>query len=359
VYRTTFVVDSADPAGSKLTASVLSGGSLSVRLNGQPTGVENLTPAFPGPHRNLFSFTLADGFVAGLNTLDFVVDNATTVPNAPGGNSIRITEIRGVGPAVSSGVTLAAQPGSQAVREGSRVAFSCVAQGRPPLSYQWYGENAPISGATGRTLRYNPVTTGGQPANFKVVVRNDEGSVTSQSVVLTVTPDNHPVVAPNRTLVGFSGAPLLLTLSSLWQAATDADGDAVVYVTSDATGINTSSPAEIWQVAATLVYSNTPSFTGTDKFNVVLSDGLADTTVEVSVDVQPELRLQVSFEPAGIVRLAWPEAATVQGFRLLSADAVGSPLTTAVGGTPWTEGTQHVLRVTPSSSARFYRLALP
>jgi hypothetical protein len=56
-YRTTFLLDSTTPQGSTLTASILSGGSVTVLLNGQPTGVSNLNPAFPGPHRIAFSFT--------------------------------------------------------------------------------------------------------------------------------------------------------------------------------------------------------------------------------------------------------------------------------------------------------------
>jgi hypothetical protein len=101
-YRTIFLIESADPSASTLNASVLSGGSLTVLLNGQPTGVANLTPPFPGPHRNVFSFTITTGFVAGTNTLDFMVDNQTSAVNAPAGNAITISGFDSVGTNVNN-----------------------------------------------------------------------------------------------------------------------------------------------------------------------------------------------------------------------------------------------------------------
>ncbi|HOY58366.1 MAG TPA: immunoglobulin domain-containing protein [Verrucomicrobiota bacterium] len=359
-YRTTFVLDSAEPAGSSLSASVLTGGSLSVVLNGQPTGVANLTPGFPGPHRNLFAFELTDGFVPGLNTLDFVVDNATTVPNAPGGNALRVVSIRGVGPALASALSIVSQPSNQTVREGGRVTFACLAQGRPPLSYQWFGDNAAIPGATARTLSYRPVASGAQPTDFKVTVSNDGASLTSQTARLTVVPDNQPIVPASHDLNGFAGAPLLLSLSTLVQKASDPDGDPISLAGFDWTGENTSSPAEITQVDATLVYSNAPGFAGADRFNVTLTDGLGgDAVVAVNVQVAAALRLAVAVEPSGAARLSWPAGATTQGFKLYWSDRVDAPITNTVASPVWTEAGESVVRITPDADRRFYRLAYP
>jgi hypothetical protein len=270
--------------------------------------------------------------------------------------------IRGIGLALTSDVTVAIQPRSQTVREGGRVTFSCVAHGQPPLTYQWLGDDNPIVGATNRILSYNPVVQGAQPRNIKVMVSNDTGSVTSQNAVLTLVPDNQPIVASGYNLVGFAGTPLVLPLSALIQQASDPDGDPITVAGFDSTGSNTASPAEITLTDAFLTYSNKVDFTGTDRFNVTLTDGLGgDATVTVNVSVQPLTgpQLSISHGSQGTVRLTWPATATTQGFRLVSADRVDAPTTNAVPGIALTEGDQSVLNLTPTTSTQFYRLVYP
>jgi len=359
IYRATFLLDSATPEGSTLAASVLSGGSLTVMLNGQPTGVANLNPAFPGPHRIAFSFTLTNGFVAGVNTLDFVVDNSTTAPNSPGGNALRVMSIRGIGPALPAGLSIVRQPQTQTVRIGGRVTFDVVALGRPPLRYQWIGDDAEILDATNRTLTYNPVTGFDQPMTFKVVVSNDSGPQTSQTADLNVTGDNQPIVATNISLTGFSGAPLRLPLSQLVQNASDPDGDSILFSGFDATGMNAGSPGQITQESATLVYVNANTFAGDDQFNVTLVDSLgAGTTVTVTVQLSSDLRLRIAPTSSGNVRISWPASATSQGFRLLSGNSVDA-ISTAVTTGITTEGLESAIQVSPTDAATFFRLVYP
>lgn len=93
-YRTPFLLDSAWPEGAVLTGAIFSAGPTVILPNGQPTGVANLNPPFPGPFRNLFWFTLTHGFVPGLNTLDFQVDNSPTAVNSIYATALRLTELR-------------------------------------------------------------------------------------------------------------------------------------------------------------------------------------------------------------------------------------------------------------------------
>ncbi|MFW6108656.1 MAG: PEP-CTERM sorting domain-containing protein, partial [bacterium] len=85
-YRTTFELDGAFlPETAILTlAFAVDNGVTDVLLNGQSAGI-----AAGGFGGFLGPYTIDSGFVAGLNTLDFVVTNAGTAPN-PGGLRVEI-----------------------------------------------------------------------------------------------------------------------------------------------------------------------------------------------------------------------------------------------------------------------------
>ncbi len=358
-YRTTFLLDSATPQGSTLTASVLSGGSLTVLLNGLPTGVSNLSPAFPGPHRIAFSFTITNGFVAGVNTLDFVVDNATTAPNSPPGNALRVMSIRGVGPARPDGLSIVRHPQTQTVRVGGRALFDVVALGRPPLRYQWIIEGVADSAATNRSLIFVPTAPIDQPSTFQVIVTNDSGSRTSQVANFTVATDNQPPIVINVTISGFYGAPLRLPLSRLVQNAYEPDGDNIVLSTYDLAGNDPISPGQINLEGATLVYTNAANFVNEEQFTVTLADNLGATAVvTVTVQVSLDLQLRIARGTGGNLRLSWPAAATGQGFRLVSGNSIDA-ITDAVTGNITTDVTESALQITPADPMKFYLLSYP
>lgn len=358
-YRTTFLLDSALPTGATLSASILTAGPTTIRMNGQATGIANLTPAFPGPFRNLFSFTLTNGFVSGINTLDFIVDNTATNANIVGGNALRVTSIRGVGLPSSSKLAILTHPLSQTVRDGGKVEFSVQASGSPKLQYQWYTDGTALDGATNRVLRYATVSSGAQASKFKVIVSNDTGSVTSQEATLTITPSNQPVAAKDMAVAGIQGVTLQIPLSTIVQNSSDPDGDAITLDSFDATGTNTTSPAIIEQSGAALVYSNSASFTGSDSFNVVLTDGLGGSaTGKVTVTITPCV-LKVTMSSANTLRLSWPAAATSQGFSLRSSDQITNSFSQTVSTVIATEGTDSVTYITLTNQVRFYRLIKP
>src|SRR6202044_1808680 len=78
------------------------------------------------------------------------------------------------------------QPGNQAVKVGQTATFSVTATGTGPLTYQWYVNGVPISGATSSTYTTPPTTVGQSGSVYTVTVSNSVGSVTSGPATLTV-----------------------------------------------------------------------------------------------------------------------------------------------------------------------------
>jgi hypothetical protein len=70
---------------------------------------------------------------------------------------------------------------------GNIVTLSVVAAGPPPLSYQWRKGTTELSGKTSANLVFNGITEA-DSGTYDVIVRNDNGSVTSVSVTLSVKP---------------------------------------------------------------------------------------------------------------------------------------------------------------------------
>ncbi|TAL04463.1 MAG: DUF5011 domain-containing protein, partial [Verrucomicrobia bacterium] len=90
--------------------------------------------------------------------------------------------------------TITANPAGQIVECTSGNAnFSVTATGSTPLNYQWLFNGAPISGETGSTLTINNATFA-NAGNYRVVVTNDYGAVTSSVAALTIVDTTAPVV---------------------------------------------------------------------------------------------------------------------------------------------------------------------
>ncbi|HEY6943638.1 MAG TPA: immunoglobulin domain-containing protein [Candidatus Acidoferrum sp.] len=80
------------------------------------------------------------------------------------------------------------QPANQTVTAGQTATFSVTASGSAPLSYQWQKNGADITGAASTSYTTPATTTANSGEQFRVVVSNTAGSVTSNTAMLTVNP---------------------------------------------------------------------------------------------------------------------------------------------------------------------------
>ncbi len=80
---------------------------------------------------------------------------------------------------------ISGQPTSQLVHTGDTVTFVAAANGTPPLSWQWYFNDAPLAGATGPSLTVTNVQLA-NCGNYFVVVSNPYGSATSVVATLAI-----------------------------------------------------------------------------------------------------------------------------------------------------------------------------
>lgn len=178
IYRTTFILDTTDP-----TVAILNGKAavdneiVDILINGVSTGIRF------GGFGQFTSFQITNGFIAGINTLDFVVTNIVTTGNNP--EALRV-ELDGVAlPLQQKSPELMMEPSDTLAFEQQNVILSVVAIGSAPLTYQWYYEGYELPGETNRQLVLNRVSID-QEGQYYVVVSNPYGMVESKPAYLTV-----------------------------------------------------------------------------------------------------------------------------------------------------------------------------
>jgi Immunoglobulin domain len=82
--------------------------------------------------------------------------------------------------------TLVSQPANQTVTAGQPATFSVTATGSGPMTYQWFKNGVPISGANSSTYTTPPTGTGDNGATYSVSVTNSSGTVMSTVATLNV-----------------------------------------------------------------------------------------------------------------------------------------------------------------------------
>src|SRR5207253_904971 len=154
--------------------------------------------------------------LAGATTPSLTLNNVQ--PSQAGGYSVVVANDIGSMTSDTANLTVNTPPpgppvilsitASHTVNAGENTSFTVVASGTGTLSYQWFFNDADLSGATHATLSFDPANTNNS-GNYKVVVSNVAGSVTSSIVSLGVlsSSDGPAITAqPGNRLVAI-GSP--------------------------------------------------------------------------------------------------------------------------------------------------------
>jgi hypothetical protein len=211
-FPTTQANGAADPMYGTYMFSAFEAGGVTVELDNLSPGIYNFYLYGHGSANDLnTAFSLSVGFqgygtfetTTGTNWLspiwqEFVQYVEFTNVSVSAGWGVTIYANPGAGPyGVISGLQIEASnsqiqaplvlalPADQAVVLGSNAVFNVLAEGAPPLEYQWLFENAPIPAATNSGY----VVTNAQFANeglYSVVVSNAYGSITTPQADLNV-----------------------------------------------------------------------------------------------------------------------------------------------------------------------------
>jgi hypothetical protein len=288
VYRTQIDLTGFDLSTVKIQGSWASDNTgLAIRVNGAATGIDNLVGVTFGA---LTPFVIdvvnAPGLVNGINTIDFVVNNADV---ATGFTGLRIDNLRAIGLIPpNTPPHIAVQPlGGNGPHNGT-FTLAVGASGSAPLEYQWFKGEEELDGETGPTLVLDIFDT--TPAGDYTVVVSNGVAPDAESNVATVTVTNAIPVVVDDNLVTDEDTPLVIDPGfDLLPNDTDADGDSLTLGTFAATSFN---GGTVTEEGGLLTYTPAPGFSGLDGFTYTVTDGWGGTsalgTVLITVNDVPE-----------------------------------------------------------------------
>jgi hypothetical protein len=152
------------------------------------------------------SLTISNLLISDSGSYYLVASNAA-------GFASNLVDVLAVGYHVAS--ITAGEPQSVTTFVGLSASLTATqAGGTPPLTYQWYNSNAPLSdvnefsGSGTETLTINPAGLG-DAGSYKLVITNGGGSVTSQVATITV------LVPPPHSFLAYSNQIYVQTFDSL------------------------------------------------------------------------------------------------------------------------------------------------
>jgi hypothetical protein len=209
---------------------------LAIRVNGTATGISNVN-ATGGVFGALEPFVIdtanAPGLIAGVNNIDFVVNNA-----GDGLTGLRVDTLRAVViPAAGALPVMVVQPkGGTVIRNGT-LTLKATAIGSGPLNYQWYKDGNLISGQTGTSLSIL-ATSGAINGNYKVIVTNAAGDIESTTAAVMVA-NTVPVANNDGPRITDENVPLELDIDfDLLSNDSDNNTDTLTLTAYDAVSAN-------------------------------------------------------------------------------------------------------------------------
>jgi hypothetical protein len=230
---------------------------------------------------------------------------SVVVSNSAGSVTSNVSTLTVKAAAVAPSITT--QPASQTVIAGQTATFSVTSSGAAPLSYQWSKNGAAISGATSSAYTTPSVAASDSGSQFRVVVSNSAGNVTSNVAILTVSGAGQLTASPAKLSYGNVTVGSINTLP----------------VTLTNSGNSSVSISNVTLSGAALTVSGVSS-------GLILSAGNSAT-------------LNVTFAPTA--------AQTLNGSVTISSNATDSAMTIALTGTAVQQVTHSVtLSLTPNSS---------
>jgi uncharacterized repeat protein (TIGR01451 family) len=192
-FRASFRVYSPADYGSLLLGLRRADGAI-VYLNGtevfrsnMPTGAVNYlslaaSPSVGVDETNFFTTSVDPGLLVSGDNLLAVEVHLSSAASDHLGFDLDLSGYLGAQPP-----TILSQPQSQTVTNGATASFSVQASGTPPLTYQWFHDNAPIAAATATTYTIANVSAA-DAGIYAVQVSNAAGSAYSAGATLTVLP---------------------------------------------------------------------------------------------------------------------------------------------------------------------------
>lgn len=178
LYRITFDLTGLDPATARIVGQWTSDNvGTDILLNGASLGITQ-----GGNFGALSPFEISSGFVTGVNTLDFQINNAAPGVNPTG---LRVEISRATAEKPGDPPAFLATRGGGLVFVGDSTEFSVDIDGSQPITYQWQLDGKDIQDATESTFVRGSVELA-HAGEYTVIAKNAYGTRTNNSVRLRV-----------------------------------------------------------------------------------------------------------------------------------------------------------------------------